>query len=114
MPFFRIAKGVSHRSEQPQMARLEAAVIRAFFRRELNCIKTSAYRPPTTTTGGEKTLHDEGLAGDYDTDHELELSTWTDIRDDVAAELGDEYQVIVHDTGSGMHLHCEFDPSWRN
>ena len=76
MPIFRIAPAVSHRSEQPQMARAEAAVIRAFFSRGLNCIKTSAYRPPKTTTEGGATLHDEGLAADYDSDQTLSMPVW--------------------------------------
>lgn len=112
--YFRVADGVSFRNEQPQMARLEAAVIRAFFVRALACILTSAYRPPGSTTSGENTLHDEGLARDYDTDRELSLEMWVDIRDEVQEGVGKEYQILAHDTGSGMHLHGEYDPPWRN
>ena len=28
----------------------------------------------------------------------------------VVKDIGPEYDVIVHDAGSGLHLHTEFDP----
>ncbi len=96
------------------MARAEAAVIRAFHARGFNCIKTSAYRPPATVSGGEKTLHDEGLAADYDTDHEIHAGIWTALKEEIQGEVGEEYQVLAHDKGSGMHIHTEYDPAWRN
>ena len=69
------------------------------------CVLTSGYR-----LWDQSSLHPFGYAQDFDAEVQLNMETWDKIRTGVADRLGPEYDVIVHDVGSGLHLHVEYDP----
>ena len=55
-------------------------------------------------------LHPYGYAWDAVPGFNMAAARWEEIRGEVEAEVGEQFQIIVHDAGSGMHLHGEFDP----
>ena len=64
----------------------------------------------------DRDLHEELRAWDIsargvpaqDDDHlEVEMAEWADR---IGEKLGPAYTVVVHDTGSGLHIHIELDP----
>lgn len=64
----------------------------------------------------DRDLHEELRAWDIsargvpaqDDDHlEVEMAEWAAR---IQAKLGPAYTVVVHDTGSGLHIHIELDP----
>ena len=71
----------------------------------LTCVLTSGVRMK-----GSKSLHPYGYAADFDCTETITMETWKLIERDVRAALNDQYDVIAHNAGSGMHLHVEFDP----
>ena len=92
---------------QPQIIYAMTRITAVFFKRGLSIIWTSIVR------GEDKvrfSLHPFGYGMDADTDRELPTDEWKAIGNSVADEVGPEYDVMVHDAGSGMHLHTEFDP----
>lgn len=48
-----------------------------------------------------------GVPAHDDDELEWEMSGWADR---IRAKLGPAYTVVVHDTGSGLHIHIELDP----
>jgi len=84
-----------------------------FFKRGLSFEWTSIVRDE----GNSFSLHPLGFAVDADAINELPEAEWKDIGDGVAFELGPQYDILVHNAGSGMHLHTEYDPvddeSWQ-
>jgi len=101
-------KGVSLKNLQPQTVWAMERAREVFASRGLNCIYTSIYRQQVE---GEKfSLHPLGRAFDCDTDHDISVAVWGVIADELAVILGDEFDVLAHDAGSGFHIHAEFDP----
>ena len=91
---------------KPQTIYAMDRIIPAFHRRRLSVVWTSIVRAES----GRFSLHPYGYAVDADTDRELPNDVWNEIREETIVELGDAYDIIVHNAGSGMHLHGEFDP----
>lgn len=92
---------------EPEIVYAMARIIAVFFKKGLSVIWTSIVRNEDRL---RFSLHPYGYGVDVDTDRELPHETWSEIGDDVVRELGPEYDVIVHDVGSGIHLHVEWDP----
>jgi hypothetical protein len=113
-PYFKIAPGVSLRDFKPQSQLALDRVIAVFFKRGFPVILTSAWREKSLTFS----LHLSGYAFDVDTDRSLPTPIWVELADAVRAELGEAFDVVAHDVGSGMHLHVEYDPKkdleWQN
>lgn len=100
-------KGVSLRNVQPQTIWAMERAREVYASRGLNCVYTSIWRPQID--GERRSLHPLGLAFDTDTDHDISAAIWGLMADELATILGDEYDVLAHDAGSGMHLHAEWD-----
>lgn len=108
MPRVWFKEGVSLRDLQPQTLWAMERVKDIWHARGLNCVFTSIWRPQAA----RRSLHPLGRAFDTDTDRELSPTIWGLISDEAQVILGDEYDVLAHDDGSGMHLHVEWDPDW--
>ncbi len=92
---------------RPQTIYAMGRIAEAFVRRGLPCIWTSIVRAHSSSFS----LHPFGYAVDADTDRELPKEVWEEIGQKTVDELGEEYDILVHNVGSGMHLHVEFDPA---
>ena len=104
--------------DQSQIIYAMTRITAVFFKRGLSVIWTSIVREEDKV---RFSLHPYGYGVDADTDRELPTDEWKAIGNSVADEVGPEYDVMVHDAGSGMHLHTEFDPEdddhwtkWKN
>jgi hypothetical protein len=58
----------------------------------------------------EGSLHYKNLAVDLRTNFIANPATKTAIRNEIAARLGKDYDVILHGEGANNHLHIEWDP----
>ena len=92
---------------KPQTLYAMDRITAVFFKRGLPVIWTSIVRPESPR---RFSLHPFGYGVDADTDRTLNAQVWHEIGQDVAKEVGPEYDILVHNDGSGMHLHGEFDP----
>jgi hypothetical protein len=103
-------KGVSLRNVQPQTVWAMERVLEVYRNRGWNCVYTSIWRAPST----KFSLHAFGYAFDTDTDKVLTQSQWEELVFESRAVLTDEYDVLAHDSGKGMHLHVEYDATWMD
>ena len=51
-------------------------------------------------------LHNYGYAADFSIKGHPNAQEW---KDKIAARLGPEFDVVLHDVGSGDHIHVEYD-----
>lgn len=92
---------------KPQTVYAMDRITAAFFKRGLCVVWTSIVRQPTRK---RFSLHPFGYAVDAAPPHALRHEVWVELGHTVGDELGDAYDVLVHNDGSGMHMHAEFDP----
>lgn len=90
---------------QPEILAIKDEIDDIFQSHGYVCVMTSAVRE-----SGPGSLHPMGFAMDFDATRHVNPVTWQQIEREAKERLGDEYDVLAHDSGSGMHLHCEFDP----
>ena len=103
----KIKKGVSLRNVQPQTALAFQIFCDTVYSFDPNAlIKLTS----VTREKGKKSLHPYGLSFDA-------VVLWSNpsvddqsVKNALTARLGDEYDVIFHDAGSGLHWHVEYDP----
>ena len=62
---------------------------------------------PSKPGKADKTLHDDGLALDI-RNRDIPVPQWEPLRRDIAAALGNEYDVVLET--KPPHFHVEFDP----
>ncbi len=59
-----------------------------------------------------KSLHGDGLAGDWSVVPELRTEKMQQVLvARLKSRLGPDYDILIHDVGQGLHLHVEFDPT---
>ena len=90
---------------QPEIAIIFPLIDAIFTNHGHVCVLTSAVRDK-----GPGSLHPMGFAADFDSMRDVNPVTWKLIEKDAKEALGNQYDVLAHDAGSGMHLHVEFDP----
>jgi hypothetical protein len=54
--------------------------------------------------------HRTGEAVDFSVQDHPDPKAWAD---DLRKRLGPQFDVVLHDTGSGLHIHVEFDPKGK-
>jgi len=95
-----IKKGVNLKGLKPEI--LLALIIADGLHKDM--IVTSAVRDK-----GPKSLHPYGYAAD-EVYHGCDHDTHKDIVIELKEKLGNQYDVLYHNAGSGWHIHIEFDP----
>lgn len=90
---------------QPEIAIICPVIDAIFTSHGHVCVMTSAVRDK-----GPKSLHPMGFAIDFDSTRTVDPVMWKRIEKEAREALGNEYDVLAHDAGSGMHLHVEYDP----
>lgn len=92
---------------KPQTVYAMERIAAEFFKRGLPVIWTSIVRAEFSR---RFSLHPHGYGVDAVSNREILVPLWQEIGQAVAKDLGGAYDVLVHDDGTGLHLHTEFDP----
>lgn len=104
-PYFRL-KGSIFGIKPEILLGLDRAIA-CFFKQGFPTILTSGVR--AINFDRDFSLHPFGYAVDLLSDRVLTDETWKSLEEDVRRELGHQYDILVHDAGSGMHMHIEYD-----
>ena len=99
-----IKHNVSLYGIKPEMADVDSVVKSVFSRHELDCVVTSAVRPPDGLS-----LHGAGFAKDYRANHIKQQ----DVRELLLSVLKKSLpmcDILLHGEGANIHYHVEFDP----
>lgn len=84
-----------------QVANAKAAVI--WYQNECELTITEGVCPRKSG------FHPKGRACDYRVNC-YSKAVQRDLREELADELGNDYDVILHGEGDSIHIHCEYDP----
>ena len=103
----RLKAGVKLAHLSPQMA-LGAAIVAAVYSRfGVECVVTSA----NDSKHSQRSKHYVGDALDFRTKQATLDGREEDLREEVKAALGDDFDVVLEDVGTdNEHLHVEYDP----
>ena len=104
--------GPKHNNDgvRPEITGIRFIVEQAFFEAGISgeFVATSGKR--VKKLGQKLSKHHDGLAEDYDSTKPVSTAFGGIWQNKLAHKLGRQYDVIWHDSGSGWHLHVEFDP----
>jgi hypothetical protein len=103
----RFKGGVRLAHLSPQMALAAVVVWDAFSRFRVDCVVTSA----NDSKHGPNSKHYIGDALDFRTKYDALNGREQELRDEVKAALGDDFDVVMEAVGTeNEHLHVEYDP----
>jgi hypothetical protein len=103
----KLKHGVRLAHLSPQMALAAVVVWDAFSRFRVECVVTSANDSKHST----KSKHYIGDALDFRTKYDALNGREQELRDEVKACLGEDFDVVIEAVGTeNEHLHVEFDP----